>query len=122
MSTHAAIDDLDPEWPRPRRPWILIAASLMLVVLVVAVWAKWSETRTEASQLRAEVKQVYVEAEALRTQANQFSQRVTALEHEVRALNVERADLLRRIEAAGGEKPPVKTRPVRKRPASVGAR
>lgn len=122
MDTRAALDDLEPEWPRPRRPWFLIAASLMLVVLVVAVWAKWSESRTEASQLRTEVKQVYVEAEALRTQANQFSQRVTLLEQQVRSLNVERADLIRRIEAAGGEKPPVKAKPVRKRPARIGVR
>ena len=116
-------DDADfraRERHRQRRPWYLIIASLMLVALVVVVWAKWSESRNEAQLLRAEVKQVYVEAETLRTQANQAQQRVALLEQQVRALLAERTEILKKLEDAGIEPPPRKAavkRPVRKRPA-----
>lgn len=106
---------------RPRRPRYLIAASLMLVVLAVVLWGKWSESQTEAQQLRAELKQVYFEAETLRTQANQAQQQVALLEQQVRSLTTERTEILKRLEAAGGEKRPLKTKPAtkptRKRPA-----
>jgi hypothetical protein len=110
------------ESERPKRPWVLIVAALLLVVLVVAVWAKWSESRTESQQLRAELKAVYIEAETLRTQANQAQQQVGLLEQQVRSLTAERTEILRRLEAAGGEQPtPVKPKatksPARKRPA-----
>ncbi len=111
---------------RPRRPWLLMVASLMLVVLVAVVWGKWSESRTEADQLRAEVKQVYREAEALRTQAVQAEQRVALLDQQIRALRTERTELLQRLESAGVEKPaaakpkpaPPAKRPVRRAPSA----
>jgi len=111
-----ALDVMDDELPveRPRRPWPLIAASLLLVVLVAVLWAKWSDSRTEADQLRAEVKQVYREAETLRTQAAQAEQRLALSDQQMRSLRAERADLLQRLEAAGGEKPPAKAKPVAK--------
>ena len=113
---------------QPRRPWLLVVASLMLVALVAVVWGKWAESRNEADQLRAEVKQVYREAETLRTQAVQAEQRaelaeqrVAALEQQARSLRAERGDLLQRMEAAGVEKPAPKTRapkrPARRAPA-----
>ena len=124
-----AIDSLG-EIPaeRPRRPWLLVVASLMLVVLVAVVWGKWAESRNEADQLRAETKQVYREAEGLRTQAVQAEQRaalaeqrVAQLEQQMRSLRAERGDLLQRMEAAGVEKPAPKPRvpkrPVRRAPA-----
>jgi len=33
----------------PRRPWALIAACLVLVVLAAVLWGKWSGTRREAA-------------------------------------------------------------------------
>ena len=106
IPTDDAIDSLG-ELPaeRPRRPWLLVVASLMLVVLVAVVWGKWAESRNEADQLRAEIKQVYREAEGLRTQAVQAEQRAGLLEQQVRSLRAERTDLLQRLEAAGVEKP-----------------
>ena len=71
---------------RPRRPWLLIAAALLLAVLSVVLWAKWRETRVRAEQLQAELKQVYTEAESLRTQATRAQQRIGQLEQELRAL------------------------------------
>jgi Tfp pilus assembly protein PilO len=125
--TDDAIESLGelPE-ERPRRPWLLVVASLMLVVLVAMVWGKWAESRNEADQLRAEIKQVYREAEELRTQAVQAEQRaglaeqrVALLEQQMRSLRAERGDLLQRLEAAGVEKPAPKAgapkRPARPR-------
>jgi type VI protein secretion system component VasK len=72
---------------RPRRPWLLIAAALLLAVLSVVLWAKWRDTRARAEQLQAELKQVYMEAESLRTQAARAQQRMIQLERELRALS-----------------------------------
>ena len=95
---------------RPRRPWLLMVASLMLVVLVAVVWGKWGESRTEADQLRAEVKQVYREAEGLRTRAVQAEQRAGLLDQQVRSLRAELTELLQRMESAGVEKPVAKAK------------
>jgi hypothetical protein len=78
--------DLEPrgiEIVRTRRPWALIAAALLLVVLSVVLWAKWSESRSEVERLRAELKVVYMEAEAIRTQAALAQQRVAVLEKQL---------------------------------------
>ena len=71
------------ELMRTRRPWALIVASLLLVVLAVVLWAKWSESRAEIERLRAELKVVYMEAEAIRTQAALAQQRVALLEKQL---------------------------------------
>ena len=89
---------------RPRRPWTLIVASLLLAFLSAVLWTKWSETRARAERLQQEVKQVYGEAESLRTQAAMAQQRVALLEQQVRALTAERG---KAVNAAGkgGQKP-----------------
>ena len=69
---------------RPRRPWMLIVAALLLAVLSAVLWAKWEESRVQAERLQAEIKQVYAETEALRTQAARAQQRVTQLERQLR--------------------------------------
>jgi predicted nucleic acid-binding Zn-ribbon protein len=72
---------------RPRRPWFLIVAALLLAVLSAVLWAKWADSRIRAERLQAELKQVYGEAEALRTQAARAQQRVGALERQLRDLS-----------------------------------
>jgi cell division protein FtsB len=69
---------------RPRRPWLLIVAALLLAVLSTVLWVKWEESRVQAERLQAEIKQVYAETEALRTQATRAQQRVTQLERLLR--------------------------------------
>jgi type VI protein secretion system component VasK len=70
-----------------RRPWALIAAALILVVLTVVLWVKWRDSRTRAEQLRAELQQVYAEAESLRTQSLRAQQRVDQLERDLKQLS-----------------------------------
>ena len=69
---------------KPRRPWMLIAACLLLVGLTVTLWGKWVENRERADRLAAELKKVYVEAEKLRTEAALAKQRVVQLERQLR--------------------------------------
>jgi type II secretory pathway pseudopilin PulG len=75
----------------PRRPWLLIAASLLLAVLSTVLWIKWSDSRDRAERLQAELRQVYAEAEAIRLQATRAQQRIGQLEREVQSLTAERA-------------------------------
>jgi hypothetical protein len=70
--------------PRPRRPWLLIVASLLLAILSIVLWAKWEESRVLSERLQAEIKHVYTETEALRTQAQRAQQRVAQLERQLR--------------------------------------
>jgi hypothetical protein len=70
---------------RPRRPWLLIGACLLLVVLSVTLWGKWVESRDRADRLSAELKKVYVEAEKLRTEGAAAKQRITQLERQLRS-------------------------------------
>jgi type VI protein secretion system component VasK len=69
---------------RPRRPWMLIAACLLLVGLTVTLWGKWIESRDRADRLAVELRKVYAEAEKLRTEANAAKQRITQLERQLR--------------------------------------
>jgi hypothetical protein len=68
------------------RPWLLIAASLLLALLATVLWAKWRDSRVRADRLQAELRQVYAEAEALRTEAARTQQRAAQLERELRAV------------------------------------
>ena len=93
----------------PRRPWALIAACLVLVVLSAVLWVKWSGARRDAIRLERELTRVYKEAEDLRLQAALAQERITKLEREVRALHAERERLA---------KPPEdKSKPAAKPPA-----
>lgn len=69
---------------RPRRPWLLIGACLLLVALTVTLWGKWVESRDRADRLSAELKKVYVEAEKLRTEGAAAKQRIIQLERQLR--------------------------------------
>jgi F0F1-type ATP synthase membrane subunit b/b' len=91
--------DTRPE-PRPGRPWLLIAAALLLAVLSTILWSKWRESRTRADELQAELKQVYAEAESLRTRAAQAEQRIAELERDVRTLSAQQAGAKERRPAA----------------------
>src|SRR5262247_3353299 len=83
----------------PRRPWALIAACLLLVVLVAVLWVKWSGSRRDAVRLERELTRVYKEAEDLRLQAALAQERSTKLERGARVPRGARAA----AQGAGGE-------------------
>ncbi len=72
--------------PRPRRPWTLVAAALLLALLSMILWGNWRTARSERDRLDAELKKVYAEAEALRMEAALAKQRINQLEQQLRAL------------------------------------
>jgi septal ring factor EnvC (AmiA/AmiB activator) len=79
----------------PRRPWALMVACMVLVVLAAVLWTKWSGSRRDAARLEKELTRVYKEAEDLRLQATLAHERMVKLEREVRALQAERDRLAR---------------------------
>jgi hypothetical protein len=93
----------------PGRPWALIAASLVLAVLSVVLWAKWSGAQRETFKLQKEMTRVYKEAEDLRLQAAQAQERIGKLDRELRALHAERAAAAKAVdEKPRGAKPPAR--------------
>ena len=93
----------------PRRPWALIAACLVLVMLSTVLWVKWSGARREAAKLQKEMTRVYKEAEDLRLQAALAQERIGKLERELRALHAERAAAAKAgDDKARGAKPPAR--------------
>ena len=107
---------------RPRRPWLLIIASLLLAAIAAWTGVQWKQARDHEGKLRAEMKQVYLEAEQIRTLAAQSQQRVSLLEKQVMALSAEREATTKRREELeaelpaprprlGGKKPPAPAKP-----------
>ena len=99
---------LRDEWT-PRRPWALIAACMVLVLLSAVLWVKWSSARREAVTLHKEMTRVYKEAEDLRLQAALAQERIGKLEREIRALHAERAAAAKAADdKPKGAKPPAR--------------
>ncbi|HTY80265.1 MAG TPA: hypothetical protein VMI34_20730 [Candidatus Bathyarchaeia archaeon] len=96
----------------PRRPWALMAACLVLVVLATVLWVKWGGARRDAIRLERELTRVYKEAEDLRLQAALAQERITRLEREIRALHAERERLTKPPEDR--PKAAAKSQPARK--------
>ena len=97
--------------PRPRRPWALIVACGLLVLLSTVLWNKWRDSRDRAVGLDAEIKKVYAEAEALRTEAALAKQRIGQLEQQIRALSGDRGK-----SAPVDQKKPANGKPPRQSP------
>jgi septal ring factor EnvC (AmiA/AmiB activator) len=98
-----------PRDERLRRPWALIAACLVLVMLSAVLWVKWSGTRRDTAKLQRELTRVYKEAEDLRLQATLAHERIGKLEREIRALHAERDRQAKAAEdKARGAKPPAR--------------
>ena len=94
---------------RPRRPWALIAACLVLVLLSAVLWGKWSGTRRDAAKLQKELTRVYKEAEDLRLQAALAQERIGKLDRDIRALHAERDRQAKAAEdKARSPKPPAR--------------
>ena len=109
-------DDMD-DYAKPRRPWLLIIASLLLAVIAAWTGYQWKQAKDQEVRLKAELNKVYHEAEQLRAEAAQSQQRVSLLEKQIMALSGEREATTKRLEELeaelsaakarlGGRKPP----------------
>lgn len=95
--------------PVPGRPWLLIVASLLLAVLATWAGMQYKRAADREQRLRAELKQVYLEAENLRTVATQWQARAMLLRQQAAALTVERDGLAKRLGSAETELAALKT-------------
>lgn len=114
MSSAVALERRAAPRPRARRPWALILAALLLVLLSSVLWMKWRDVRTRANQLDTELKKVYAEAESLRTEAALAKQRVGQLEQQLRALSGEQGRAA--VPPSGGQQRAAGGRPNGPRP------
>lgn len=103
--------------PARGRPWRLIIASLVLAAL--AAWAGVQYTRSveREQRLRAELRQVYLEAGNLRSEVNRWRERAMLLQQQASALTVERDGLAERLGALEAELAALKARRGSRAPA-----
>ena len=83
--------------PPIRRPWMLIAAALVLLsMLAYVLVGAYLPSRQRMAGLEIELKDVYQKEAELQTQLAQALQKSTVLQQQVGALAAERDALLRR--------------------------
>jgi septal ring factor EnvC (AmiA/AmiB activator) len=83
--------------PPVRRPWMLIAAALVLLIMLAYVLVgAYLPSRQRMAGLETELKDVYQKEAELQTQLAQALQKNTALQQQLGALAAERDLLLRR--------------------------
>lgn len=80
-----------------RRPWLLIILSPILALLALWAGIEWRNGLDREHRLRAELKQVYVEAETLRLQNAQTQQKGILLQQQVQRLAGEKEEMARRL-------------------------
>ena len=83
--------------PPSRRPWMLIAAALVLLIMLAYVLlGAYLPSRQRMAGLEIELTDVYQKEAELQTQLAQALQKGTVLQQQVAALAAERDALLRR--------------------------
>ncbi len=83
--------------PPIRRPWMLIAAALVLLIMLAYVLVgAYLPSRQRMAGLEIELKDVYQKEAELQTQLAQSLQKSTVLQQQIGALAAERDALLRR--------------------------
>ena len=84
---------------RSRVPWLLVAGSVLLALLLFYVFfAAYLPAKGRIARLEAEITDVYAREAALQTQLAQQEQRGVARERQAQALTAERDALARRLE------------------------
>ena len=88
-----------PDRLRARLPWLLVAGSaLLLVLLLYVLFAAFAPAKQRVVRLEAELKDVYAREAALQTRLAQQEQRHALREQQMQALAAERDALARRLE------------------------
>jgi septal ring factor EnvC (AmiA/AmiB activator) len=99
MITDLLESDPVPDQPRAAQPWFLVAASTLLIAVVLYVmFVGWLPAKQRVARLEAELKDVYAREAALQTRLAQQEQRSGLREQQANALRAERDALARRIE------------------------
>ena len=82
-----------------RIPWFLVAASVVLLLLVLYVlFVGYVPSKQRVAGLEAELKDLYKREAELQTRIAQQDQRYTLRERQISALTSERDALMRRLE------------------------
>jgi septal ring factor EnvC (AmiA/AmiB activator) len=85
--------------PNARIPWFLVAASFVLLLLVLYVlFVGYLPTKQRVAGLEAELKDLYKREAELQTRMAQQDQRSSLRERQISALTSERDTLIRRLE------------------------
>lgn len=85
--------------PNARIPWFLVAASFVLLVLVLYVlFVGYLPSRQRVAGLEAELRDLYKREADLQTRIAQQDQRYALRERQISALTSERDTLIRRLE------------------------
>ena len=85
--------------PRAQLPWLLVAASVLLLVIVLYMFfGAYLPAKKQLARLDAEVKQVYAREAQLQTRLAQQEKAYAVREQQATALTSERDALARRIE------------------------
>ena len=83
--------------PPVRRPWLLIASALVLVVtLIYVLLGAYLPSRQRLADLEAELEGVYQKEAELQTQLAQALSKTAVLQQQITALSAERDALVRR--------------------------
>ena len=85
--------------PNARIPWFLVAASIVLLLLVLYVlFVGYLPSKQRVAGLEAELKDLYKREAELQTRIAQQDQRYALRERQLSALTSERDTLIRRLE------------------------
>jgi Tfp pilus assembly protein PilN len=85
--------------PNARFPWLLIAASVLLVLVILYVlFVGYLPAKQRIAGLEAELKDLYRREADLQTKIAQQDQRYSVRERQLSALTSERDTLIRRLE------------------------
>lgn len=87
------------ERPRASLPWLLVAASVLLLVITVYLYfGAYLPARQRVSRLEAELKDVYAREAMLQTRLAQQEKTQSMRQQQATALSAEREQLARRID------------------------
>jgi len=85
--------------PNARIPWFLVAASVVLLLLILYVlFVGYVPSKQRVAGLEAELKDLYKREAELQTRIAQQDQRYALRERQISALTSERDTLIRRLE------------------------
>ena len=85
--------------PRAKLPWMLVAASVLLVVLVLYVlFAGYLPAKQKVAGLERELRDLYRREAEMQTKLAQQDQRYALRDRQLAALQAERDALLKRLE------------------------